>query len=204
MRELLRSFQAPVGRSRFLFSARIAGDGYSLRRVLVRKILTVDHLAPSYRNAYAHRMAGYSTNPASPRNALLGATMKGLRRIKGTPHHQKDPLLTRDIRQIVTAGRGLLGIRNSALLSIGFAGAFRRAELVSLHCSDISWSSGGVTVEIRRSKTDGIAEGRAIGIPSGADGHPDEALCIGHKLRCIRMRFVTIKHIRNGFALVRG
>jgi integrase len=118
---------------------------------------------------YAHRMAGYKDNPASTRNALLGATMKGLRRTKGTAHHQKDPLLTPDIRQIVAAGTGLLGLRDAALLLMGYAGGFRRAELVALNCSDITWHSDGIAVRIVRSKTDGVAEGRTIGVPFGAN-----------------------------------
>ncbi len=126
---------------------------------------------------YAHR--GQPVNPASTRHPLLGAAIKGLRRTKGTAHHQKDPLLTPDIRFIVSAGKGLLGIRNAALLLVGYAGGFRREELVALNCSDVSWCSEGILVHIRRSKTDGVAKGRTIGIPFGAD----QTTC---PVRCLR------------------
>jgi integrase len=52
---------------------------------------------------------------------------------------------------------------------IGFAGAFRRSELVALNCSDILWAQRGIEVVIRRYKTDGVAEGRTIGIPFGSN-----------------------------------
>lgn len=122
---------------------------------------------------YAHRMAGYAENPASTGNPLLGTVMKGLRRTKGVAHVQKEALLTADVRRIVTARADLLGIRNAALLLIGFAGGLRREELVALDRSDIGWHPDGITILIRRSKTDGVAKGRTIGIPLGAD----EATC---------------------------
>src|SRR6266567_78780 len=48
----------------------------------------------------------------------------------------------------------LLGIRDRALLLVGFAGAFRRSELVALDLQDLEFSSEGLKVLIRRSKTD--------------------------------------------------
>jgi integrase len=129
---------------------------------------------------YAHRMAGYTENPASTRNPLLGTLMKGLRRVKGVAHVQKEPLLTADIRQIVSARKDLLGIRNAALLLTGYAGGLRREEAISLDCSDVSWCSEGIVVRIRRSKTDGVAKGRTIGIPFAAD----ETTC---PVRCLKL-----------------
>jgi integrase len=41
-----------------------------------------------------------------------------------------------------------------ALLLLGFAGAFRRSELVALDVADIQEDEGGLRVLIRRSKTD--------------------------------------------------
>lgn len=128
---------------------------------------------------YAHRMAGYKENPASTDNPLLATVMKGLRRVKGVAHVQKEPLLTSDIRQIVSARKDLLGIRNSALLLVAFGGALRREEAVSLNCSDVGWHSAGITIRIRKSKTDVFGKARTIGIPFGAD----ESTC---PVRCLR------------------
>jgi len=50
------------------------------------------------------------------------------------------------------------GIRDRALLLLGFAGALRRSELVALDVTDVTPSDNGLVVMLRRSKTD--QEGR--------------------------------------------
>jgi integrase len=62
---------------------------------------------------------------------------------------------------------GRIGVRDKALLLLGFAGAFRRSELVSLDVSDITLDPAGLAVILRRSKTDQLAAGRKVGIPYG-------------------------------------
>lgn len=63
----------------------------------------------------------------------------------------------------------LLGVRDRALLLIGFAGGFRRSELVALDVADIVVTRDGLVVTIRRSKTDQEGEGRKIGVPYGSN-----------------------------------
>jgi integrase len=63
------------------------------------------------------------------------------------------------------------GKRDRALLLLGFAGAFRRSELVGLSVEDLQESRDGITVLLRRSKTDQEGEGRKVGIPYGQ--HPE-------------------------------
>ncbi len=63
----------------------------------------------------------------------------------------------------------LLGTRDRALLLVGFAGAFRRSELCALRMSDLSFTQDGLTVTIRRSKTDQEGQGRKVGIPFGSN-----------------------------------
>src|ERR1017187_7397148 len=50
-----------------------------------------------------------------------------------------------------------------------FAGAFRRSELVGLDVEDCVFSRDGLTVTLRKSKTDQTWEGRRIGIPYGSN-----------------------------------
>ena len=64
-------------------------------------------------------------------------------------------------------GDGRIGKRNKAILLLGFAGAFRRSELVALNVEDLEIRPEGLIVSIRRSKTDQEAAGREIGIPRG-------------------------------------
>jgi integrase len=63
-----------------------------------------------------------------------------------------------------------------ALLLLGFAGAFRRSELVALDVADIEETQTGLLVTIRRSKTDQEAIGRTIAITRGDVACPVKAL----------------------------
>lgn len=60
-------------------------------------------------------------------------------------------------------------MRDRALILSGFAGAFRRSELVALDVADLAFTRDGLTVTLRRSKTDQEGQGRKIGIPYGAN-----------------------------------
>jgi integrase len=98
--------------------------------------------------------------------------MKGIRRTLGTAPAQKSPTLIEDIRAMVQAtDAGLIGLRDRALILLGFAGAFRRSELVGLEVADCSFAKDGLTVNLRRSKTDQDGAGRKVGIPYG--GNPE-------------------------------
>jgi integrase len=96
--------------------------------------------------------------------------MAGIRRAKGTAAAAKAPSLVEDIRaMLATLPEGLLGVRDRALLLIGFAGAFRRSEVVSLDHPDLAFGSSGLVITLRRSKTDQEGAGRKIGLPYGSD-----------------------------------
>jgi integrase len=66
-----------------------------------------------------------------------------------------------------------VGLRGRALLLLGFAGAFRRSELVSLDVGDLDFSSAGLIVTLRKSKTGQEGASRRLGIPFGSS----EATC---------------------------
>ncbi|GLV15000.1 hypothetical protein Heshes_26860 [Alicyclobacillus hesperidum] len=59
----------------------------------------------------------------------------------------------------------LMGLRDSALLLIGFAGAFRRSEIVALNVEDVEFVREGLVIMLRQSKTDQEGEGRKVAIP---------------------------------------
>jgi site-specific recombinase XerD len=86
----------------------------------------------------AHQMAGH---PSPTQHASVRTVLQGIRRAKGVAPTQKAPVVTTDIRRMVEMlPEGLLGIRDRALLLLGFAGAFRRAELVGLDVDNIVFS----------------------------------------------------------------
>jgi integrase len=103
-------------------------------------------------------------------NAVVKNTMKGIRRTLGTAPAQKTATLTDDIRAMIdAAGDGTIGARDRALILLGFAGAFRRSELVGLDAADCVFGKDGLTVTLRRSKTDQDGAGRKVGIPYGSN-----------------------------------
>lgn len=130
-----------------------------------QKISTIERKLVSL--SRAHKLAGHESPTSS---AELREVVKGIRRNLGTATTQKSPISVSNLRAMMTATpERLLGVRDRALLLIGFAGAFRRAELVALNVDDIRETSDGLEVIIRRSKTDQEAEGRKIGVPYGSN-----------------------------------
>ena len=107
----------------------------------------------------------------SPSKTLMvRQVMKGIRRELGTARQGKAPMLTKHIqRWIKTLGNDIISTRNKALILVGFAGAFRRSELVALDVQDLAFSDKGVIVTIRRSKTDQEGKGQPVGIVYGSD-----------------------------------
>jgi site-specific recombinase XerD len=117
--------------------------------------------------AEAHKAVGVESPTHSP---IVANTMKGIRRMLGTAPAQKAAALTDDIRAMVNAtDAGIIGARDRALVLLGFAGAFRRSELVSLDVEDCGFGKDGLTITLRRSKVDQEGIGRKIGIPYGSN-----------------------------------
>jgi integrase len=105
----------------------------------------------------------------------IATVLKGINVSLGTRPVKKEPILTKDIKQMVEAIRveqgcqpRLIGVRDRALLLVGFAGAFRRSELVALTVEDVTYSRDGIKILVRRSKTDQEGAGLEKIIPYGA------------------------------------
>ena len=69
-------------------------------------------------------------------------------------------------------------LRNRALLLVGFAGAFRRSELVAIEAGDLRWTDEGVVITVRHSKTDQRGVGLEKPLPFVKEG-----LCAATALR---------------------
>lgn len=96
---------------------------------------------------------------------LVRATLRGIRHTHGSAQRQVAPAVKENVLAMVANLEGVKGIRDKALLLIGFAGAFRRSELVSLMVADIEQAKQGLIVHLRRSKTDQDGRGRKVAIP---------------------------------------
>jgi site-specific recombinase XerD len=123
---------------------------------------------------YAHKLAGH---PAPTDDERVKATMRGIRRSVGTASRKKTPATAeRIVAMALAAGEDIKGQRDRALLLIGFAGAFRRSELVALDVEDLDQGELGFRVTIRRSKTDQEGAGQTIAIVRGSVACPIKAL----------------------------
>ena len=123
---------------------------------------------------YAHVLAGHE--PPGQHEAVK-ATMRGIRRAIGSAPTRKEPITAERIRAMVKlAPQSLIGLRDRALLLLGFAGAFRRSELVGLDVANLNWTKAGLLVQIRHSKTDQEQHGQIIAIAPGKTACPVKAL----------------------------
>jgi len=127
---------------------------------LVRRMATISK---------AHEARGLP-NPC--RSEIVRATLRGIKRTRGIAHREARPLLKEDLFRVLDAmGEGVKDARDRALLLIGFAGGFRRSELVGLDLADIGRVRQGLIITLRRSKTDQEGAGRRIGLPFGRTRH---------------------------------
>lgn len=139
------------------YVAALAADGYKVA-TLQRRLAAISS---------AHQAAGLDTPTKS---TAVRTVMQGIRRTHGTAQDGKAPLLPSDLKLMVAElDDSPAGRRDRALLLLGFAGAFRRSELVGLDVGDLRSTPQGLIVTLRRSKTDQEGEGAEKGIPKGRD-----------------------------------
>lgn len=113
----------------------------------------------------AHLAVGLPSPRAS---AVVKEVLKGIRRALGVAPLEKAPADVAVLKAMLGALPDTLrGRRDRALLLVGFAGALRRSELVSLNVGDLAFVEDGLQLHLRRSKTDPEARGRKVGIPFG-------------------------------------
>ena len=110
----------------------------------------------------AHTAKGFTSPTDSP---LVRSMLQGVRRSCDRGIRQVAPLQKADLLKIVRGLTDVRGQRDAALLLLGFAGAFRRSELVSLDVDDVRFTDEGLLLRLRRSKTDQVGQGRVIAIP---------------------------------------
>ncbi|MBF9239891.1 tyrosine-type recombinase/integrase [Hymenobacter sp. BT683] len=135
-----------------------------------KKVATIQRHAAAI--AKAHALAGHDSPTADKKVKVL---LKGIAREKKTRIKQAAAFtlasFKRTIRSIDVSTP--TGLRNRALLLLGFTGAFRRSELEALNIEDLAFDEEGLVVSLDKSKTNqlGQAEEKAIFYS------PDPALC---------------------------
>lgn len=115
----------------------------------------------------AHEMIGH-LSPTEHKG--VKAVVKGIKREKGIAQRKKAPATAERIESMIAHCdiNSLIGLRDKALLLLGFAGAFRRSELVALTVKDIERTPEGMKVTVRKSKTDQEGLGQVVAILNGS------------------------------------
>ncbi len=114
-----------------------------------------------------HRSKGHYLDIKHP---LIVENLLGIKRKIGSFQRSKKPILINDLKLIIKAinqsnEKFLKKLRDKTLVLVGFAGGFRRSEIVALERNDIEFVSEGVKIFIKRSKTDQSGEGMTKAIP---------------------------------------
>jgi integrase/recombinase XerD len=99
-------------------------------------------------------------NPVEDEEVMLAMR----RPLRTKPRRQKQAYgLTKDLRDklIAACQETLLGLRNRAIIAVGYDTLCRRAELVALRVEDLSELEGGaMSILVRRAKNDPFGDGR--------------------------------------------
>ena len=113
-----------------------------------------------------HKLSGHYIDTKHP---MITENLMGIKRVKGSYQKAKKPILINDLKLIVDVINNDKNekrrAKNRALILVGFAGGFRRSELVAIMIEDIDFVPEGVKIFIKRSKTDQSGEGMTKGIP---------------------------------------
>ena len=113
-----------------------------------------------------HRLSGHYIDTKHP---MITENLMGIKRVKGSHQKAKKPILINELKLIVNAidkdKNEKNRFKNRALILVGFAGGFRRSELVAIVNEDVDFVPEGVKIFVKRSKTDQSGEGMTKGIP---------------------------------------
>jgi site-specific recombinase XerD len=115
-----------------------------------------------------HKIKGHYIDTKHP---LIMENLLGIKRLKGSNQKAKKPILINDLKKIINVIteqkiKNIRKIRDKALILTGFAGGFRRSELVAIEFEDVEFVREGVKIFVKRSKTDQSGEGMTKAIPS--------------------------------------
>jgi integrase len=131
-----------------------------------------DHASTHKMATLARRLAGVRSAhiergfPDPTKNELIRLILRGIGRRFGHPQRRAAALTIDDLTAIVASlGQSTKDVRDAAILLIGFAGAFRRSELVTIDRDDVDIRRLQTLITIRRSKTDQLGQGRNVSIP---------------------------------------
>ena len=116
-----------------------------------------------------HRLKGHYLDTKHP---IIIENLMGIKRKKGSYQKGKKPILINHLKLIIdeidkdtSDETEIRKLRDKTIILLGFAGGFRRIELISIDYEDLEFVAEGVKIFIRKSKTDQFGEGMIKGLP---------------------------------------
>ncbi len=114
-----------------------------------------------------HKIKGHYLDTKHP---SIIENIMGIKRRKGSIQKGKKPLLINSLRKIINVideqkNEKIKKLRDRTIILIGFAGGFRRNEIVSLDYEDLDFVQEGLKINLKKSKTDQFGEGSLKGLP---------------------------------------
>jgi site-specific recombinase XerD len=123
----------------------------------------------------AHQQAGHATPTSAP---IVRDVLQGIKREKGTAPTAKVAAVTAIVRaRVDTLDSDLKGKRNRALILVGFAGAFRRGELVALTVADVQFTDDGLVVKLQHTDTPAPKGRGVLGSQARPPAEPPRRRC---------------------------
>jgi integrase len=171
--ETLRAYAGDCQR----FHNHLLGQGVSLSALTPEAIC--EWIAHEHESGYRYSSISRSLSalktffPASARamdHSMVRAALRGVRKQQvelGRITIRARPISPDELERMcaVWPRTSTRGLRNRALLRLGWLCAARISEICNLRMADLDWTPEGLAVLIRRSKTDQNGEGELIGIP---------------------------------------
>jgi site-specific recombinase XerD len=115
----------------------------------------------------AHSAANLDS-PTGMQHAVVKEVWAGIRRTLGTAQTAKAAATADYLKKMLQqVPDSFVGLRDRALLLVGFAAALRRSELVALTVEDVQFVPEGMVLTIRRSKTDQEGAGQKVAVMLG-------------------------------------
>ena len=136
-----------------------------------------------YRSAInRHYVEAQKPSPAN--HPKVNAVLKGLARMRRTAPRRVQALREYHILYMLEqCGDSLIGLRDAAVIALGFSAALRRSEICALTIDDIeiippvkAEDTRKMFVYVRQSKTDQEGKGQRIAIPEGQQIRPIKRL----------------------------
>jgi site-specific recombinase XerD len=114
-----------------------------------------------------HKIKGFYIDIKNP---IIVENFLGIKRQIGIAQKGKKPLTTENLKKIINSIDSnelclARKLRDKTILLLGFAGGFRRSELINLNYEDLDFVNEGIKIKIKKSKTDQFGEGMIKAIP---------------------------------------